>query len=107
VNGVPKWRLAAGILVLALLGLFAAVLGPVYVRAFEFREFVSGLTHNADMRDRTDDALLRMVLAKSRSLNLPVAASSVQISRSGGEVHIDVRYMVRVDLPGYTAELHF
>lgn len=106
-NGVPKWRLAAGILVLAVLGLFAAVLTPVYVRAFEFREFVSGLTHDADTRDSSDDAFLRMVLAKSRSLNLPVTASGVQIIRSGGDVHIDVRYMVRVDLPGYTVELHF
>jgi hypothetical protein len=107
VNGVPKWRLAAGILVLAALGFFAAVLGPVYVRAFEFHRFVSGLTHNVDTRDRSDDALLRMVLAKSRSLNLPVNASGVQITRSGGEAHIDARYMVKVDLPGYTVELHF
>ncbi len=106
-NGVPKWRLAAGILVLAVLGLFAAVLAPVYLRAFEFREFVSGLTHNVDGRDRSDDGLLRMVLAKSRSLNLPVTASGVQITRSGEDVRIDVRYRVKVDLPGYTVELHF
>lgn len=106
-NGVPKWRLAAGILVLAILGFFAALLAPVYVRAFQFREFVSSLTHDVDSRDRSDDALLRLVLDESHSLNLPVTASGVQIARSGGEVRIDVRYMVRVDFPGYTVELHF
>lgn len=106
-NGVPKWRLAAGILVLAALGFFAAVLTPVYIHAFEFREFVSGLTHNVETRDRSDEALTGMIVAKSRSLSLPVTASSVQITRNGGDVHIDVRYRVQVDLPGYTVELHF
>ena len=106
-NGVPKWRLAAGILVLAALGFFAVILAPVYIHAFEFREFVSGLTHNVETRDRSDEALASMVLAKSRSLSLPVTADGVQITRNGGDLHIDVRYRVQVDLPGYTVELHF
>jgi hypothetical protein len=99
--------MAAGILVLAALGLFAAVLTPIYVRSFRFHEFVSSLTHNVGFRDRSSDALLGMVLAKARSLNLPVTASNVQIIRTGGEVRIAVHYVVKVDLPGYTVELHF
>lgn len=104
---VAAWRIAAGVLVLAALGLFASVLTPIYVRNFEFHEFVSGLTHNVDSQSRSDDALQRVVVAKARSLSLPVAASSVQITRPGGSVRIDVRYVVQVDLPGYTVELHF
>jgi hypothetical protein len=48
-----------------------------------------------------------MVLAKSRSLDLPVTASGVQITRTGGDLRIEVHYRVKVDLPGYTVELHF
>ena len=48
-----------------------------------------------------------MVLAKARSLGLPVAASDVQITRTGEDLHIVVRYVVKVDLPGYAVELHF
>ena len=99
--------MAAGILVLAALGLFAAVLTPIYVRSFQFHEFVSRLTHNVETRNRSSDAVLGMVLAKARSLSLPVTASDVQISRTGGEVRVAVRYVVKVDLPGYTVELHF
>lgn len=106
-NRVPRWRIAAGILVLAALGLFAAVLTPIYVRNFLFHQFVSGLTHNVETRERSGDALVGMVVAKARSLNLPVTASDVQIIRTGGEVRIVVRYVVKVDLPGYTVELHF
>jgi hypothetical protein len=77
------------------------------VHSFQFHRFVSNLTHNVGIRDRSGDDLLGMVLAKARSLNLPVTASDVQIMRSGGEVRIVVRYVVKVDLPGYTVELHF
>ena len=104
---VATWRVAAGVLVLAALGLFASVLTPIYVRNFEFHEFVSHLTHNVDSQSRSDEALQRIVLAKARSLSLPVTASSVQVTRPGGSVRIDVRYVVQVDLPGYTVELHF
>jgi hypothetical protein len=107
VNGVPKWRLASGILVLAALAFFAAVLTPVYIHAFQLREFVSGLTRSVDSRGRPDAVLTNMILAKSSSLNLPVTAPGVQITRNGGDVRIDVRYQVKVELPGYTVELHF
>jgi hypothetical protein len=107
VNGVPKWRLAAGILFLAALGFYAAIVTPIYIRAFELREFVSALTHNVDSRDRSDDVLDAMVVAKAHSLSLPVTASGVQITRSGGDVRIDLRYQVKVNLPGYAVELHF
>jgi formate hydrogenlyase subunit 3/multisubunit Na+/H+ antiporter MnhD subunit len=107
VSRVPRWRLAAGILVLAALGFFAAVLAPIYLRNFQFHEFLSGLAHNLETRERSGDALLGMVLAKARSLNLPVTASEVQITRTGEEVRIVVRYVVKVDLPAYTVELHF
>jgi hypothetical protein len=107
VSPVPRWRLVAGILVLAALGLFAAVLTPIYMRNFRFHEFVSGLTHNVETRERSGDALKGMVLAKALSLSLPVTASDVQITRTGEDVRIVVRYVVKVDLPGYTVELHF
>jgi hypothetical protein len=107
VSRVPRWRVAAGVLVLGALGLVAAALSPTYLRSFEFHHFVSGLTHNTETRDRSRDVLLGMVLAKARSLGLPVAASDVQITRTGEDLHIVVRYVVKVDLPGYAVELHF
>ena len=106
-SGVPGWRVAAGVLVLVALGLFAAVLTPIYVRSLRLHEFVSGLTHNVEARERSNEALLGMVLTKARSLSLPVTASNVQIIRTGGDVRVAVHYVVKVDLPGYIVELHF
>jgi len=107
VRGVSTVRLGAGVLVLALLGLFAALLTPVYIHAFEFRRFVSSLTRNVAELDRSDSSLRGIVLAKARSLSLPVTASGVQITRAGGDVRINVKYVVQMDLPGYSVQLHF
>jgi hypothetical protein len=60
-----------------------------------------------DSRNQTDDALRQNVLHKARELDLPVRPDNVRIIRSPEGLRIDVRYFVRVTLPGYTVDLHF
>lgn len=104
---VPRWRIAAGIAVLLLMVLFAAVLLPVYIHNFEFQSFVASLTHNASVQAMDDDALRAEVVAKAHSLHLAVLAHDVQISHAADGTHVAVRYFVTVSLPGYTTNLHF
>jgi hypothetical protein len=47
------------------------------------------------------------VLDRAHQLDLPVKEDNVHIIRSREGVRIDVRYFVRVSLPGYTVDLHF
>jgi hypothetical protein len=47
------------------------------------------------------------VLNRAHELDLPVKADNVHIVRSSDGLRIDVRYFVRVTLPGYTVDLHF
>jgi hypothetical protein len=46
-------------------------------------------------------------LSKAADLELPVVAGNVHIERTAESVRIDVRYVVHVDLPLYTVDLHF
>ena len=106
-NGVPRWRIVAAVLVLAcLLGLLG-VFAPYYFRNMALQNYVSGLTHNSANQQKSDDALRGAVLDKAHELNLPVSEGNVHITHSGETLHIDVRYAVRVNLPGYTVDLHF
>ena len=57
--------------------------------------------------NQPDDALRQNVLNKAHELDLPVKADNVHIDHSSGGLRIDVRYFVRVSLPGYTVDLHF
>lgn len=104
---VSRWRLAAGAAVLAALVLIGIRLIPIYIRNIELQQFVEEVTHRAATPTSSDDVLRTWVLDKAADLDLPVKATNVQIERSADSVRIDVRYVVRVDLPLYTVDLHF
>ncbi len=104
---VPRWRIAAATVVLAALVAFTAMFAPIYFRNLELQNFVSGVAQRVENRTNSDDVLRTWVLDKAHALDLPVKEDNVQIIRSREGVRIDVRYFVRVTLPGYTVDLHF
>ena len=102
-----RWRQAAGVAVLAVLLFLAIRLIPIYLHNQQLQQFVDEMTHAADAPASSDDVLRARVLSKAADLDLPVAAENVHIQRAAGAVRMDVRYIVRVDLPLYTVDLHF
>ncbi len=106
-NPVPRWRIAAAVLVLAALLGFGVMLAPIYVDNLKLQTSVEEITRRVDSQKRTDETLRQDVLNKARELNLPVKADNVHITRSPEGLRIDVRYFVRVTVPGYTVDLHF
>ena len=103
----PKWRVALGVLVLALLALFGVLLAPLYYQNYRLQEFVSQAAQRVENRTKSDDVLRDWILDRAHGLRLPVKAGDVHIKRPDGGLRIDVRYVVPVDLPGYTVLLHF
>jgi hypothetical protein len=106
VNPVPRWRIAAAIAVLAALLGFGVLFAPIYVDNLKLQSFVAEITRRAGIQTQSDEALRQTVLTKAIELDLPVKADNVQINRSPDGLRIDVRYFVRVNLPGYTVDLH-
>ncbi len=106
-NRVPRWRIAAAIAILAVMALLFAVFAPYYFHNLALQNYVSGITRRPDVATTSDQELRSMVLRKARELSLPVSEDNVHISHSSKGLHIDVRYFVRVTLPGYTVDLHF
>lgn len=106
-NPVSRWRIAAACIVILGLLFFAARLTPIYVHNLELQNYVSDIARRTDSRSQPDDLLRTWVLDKSHELDLPVKPDNIRILRSGEGVRIDVRYFVRVTLPGYTVDLHF
>ena len=104
---IPRWRIAAAAVVLAGLIGFLAMFTPIYIRNLRLQSYVSGLTQTVENTQKSDDLLRTWVLDKAHQLKLPIAEDNVHILRSADGLHIDVRYFVRVDLPGYTVDLHF
>ena len=90
----------------ALLG-FGVMFAPIYAGNLKLQTYVAEITQRVDSRNQSDAALTQNVLNKARELDLPVTADNVQIHRSAEGLRIDVRYFVRVSVPGYTVDLHF
>jgi hypothetical protein len=107
VKPLPRWRIAAGCLVLGALFYLAFLFAPVYIRNLELQNYVDGITHHVENYAKSDDELRARVLDKARALNLPVTEDNVHVFRSVDAVRIDVRYMVTVRAPLYTVSLHF
>ena len=104
---VSKWRVGAGAAVLVVLAAMGARLVPIYIHDIELQQFVEEVTHRAGTPANSDDVLRTWVLDRAADLDLPVKANNVQIQRTADRVRIDVRYLVHVDLPLYTVDLHF
>ena len=104
---VPAWRIAAAVVLVAGLVLFAVLFLPIYIHNLQLQNFVADVAARGDSASKSDDLLRTWVLDKAHELDLPVRASDVKIAHSPDGMRIDVRYQVRVDLPGYTVNLHF
>ena len=102
-----RLRIAAAVLILVVAGLVGARFLPLYLDNMRLQSYVQGIAQNAESRTRPDEALRVEVLEKAASLGLPVKAENVHINRSNESVKIEVRYIVRVDFPLYTVDLHF
>jgi len=107
VNRVPRWRIAAAILVLAVLAALTAVLAPIYYRNLRLQRSVVEITHDVDNQSKPDDVLRSIVLKRAGELDLPIKADNVHIQHIQGGLRVDVGYFVRVAFPGYTVDLHF
>ena len=106
-NQVPRWRIAAAVVVLAALLGFGAMFAPIYINNLRLQSFVAEITQGAAPGKQTDDSLRAAVVDKANALNLPVKADNVHIDHLPEGIRIDVRYFVRVSMPGYTVDLHF
>ena len=106
---LPRWRIAAAVVILSILAFVLAVCAPYYFRNLALQRYVAEVTRAPENRGQSDPNLRALVLQKAEQLILPVTADNVRITRGqdGSLQQIDVRYMVPVQFPGYTVTLHF
>ena len=100
-------RLTAGLAVLVVLAFFAALMLPPCVRNLEFQRFLEQAVADPKLIQQPPDVIRVAVASKAAQLGLPVGPGHVRLTRLGNRFEIEVRYIVRIDLPLYTVDLHF
>jgi len=107
VTPVPRWRIAAAVIILVGLVFFLATFAPYYLRNLKLQNFLSEMTRQVENQAKSDDLLRTWVVEKARQLELPITDDEVHITHPLDGLRIDIRYFVKVDLPAYTVNLHF
>ncbi len=101
------WRIAGGMAVLAVLLAAAVVLAPSYVSNLKLQQYVEQLVRDPETRGRPDELIRIDVADRAARLGIRLKPEEVRIDRGAGGLRIEARYIVRVDLPVYTVDLHF
>ncbi len=105
--GAPLWRKIAGVGVLLLMAAIGLLLIPPYVENWKLQSFLNQMAQDPATAQKTPDILRANIIDKAASLGLPVHTDDVRVTQSGEGLKIEVLYIVRIDLPIYTVDLHF
>ena len=100
-------RKIAGITVLVIFGAIGIVLIPPYVENWKLQRYVNELVDDPGTAALQPEVIRAKVVSRAASLGLPVRDGDVQITRVQDAIRINVLYLVRVDVAGYTVDLHF
>lgn len=98
-----RWRVAAGLAVLAALLAIAVILIPPYLENIKFQNYLEGVVDHP----QSPELVRAAVVNKAAQMGLPVRAGDVHVTSQGNGVRVDIVYVVRVDFPLYTVDLHF
>ena len=93
-----------GLIVLALAIFIAYKMIPVKVKTADLKQTVTDEAKMAGAHG--DTVIMKQILAKAREIQLPVTEDNVKITRTSGEIKVEVDYDVPIDFPGKTVNWH-
>jgi hypothetical protein len=102
---VPIGCLVGGVVALVVT-LVAIKVAPVMIHVGELDKQIGVYADRANRREYNDERILRGILVKAESLDLPVTKKSVDIKRTSNRIKITVVYDVIIEFPGYTYVWH-
>lgn len=94
-----------GIVLMLLAILVAYKMIPIKVKAADLRQTVVDEAKSAGTH--SDGVISEAILAKARSLDLPVTEDDIKIARKQNAITVEVTYAVPVNFPGYTYNWRF
>lgn len=102
-----KLRVAGAVVIMSILGASAILLAPAYWRNLLLQQQLEHIVAEPDIEKRSDETVQSSVCSKARSLGIALNPDQVRVDRTSGHLHVDARYVVRVDVSVYTVDLHF
>ena len=102
-----KLRIVAGVAALLVLLLVAVRLLPAYWRNQEFQRALEDVSREALASNLADEAVRVTVVNAAARLGVPLRFDGVSLKRTQGRLEVQALYIVPVELPLYSVDLHF
>ncbi len=104
-------KLFTGLFIIGLALYLCVELVPPYYSNYEFQSSIQDEALLSANNMKSEDDIREAVYKRAHELNLPVTRETIKVHRDGfngsGSVSIDVPYVVHLDMPGYSTDLHF
>ena len=104
-RGEGQFGCLVGLVLLLVAAMIAYKMIPVKVKSADLRDTVQDYAKSAGQF--TDKAIAEAVLAKAKTLALPVTEDDIEVERAAGQIRVEVAYTVPVKFPGYTYQWKF
>ncbi|MDX2153949.1 MAG: hypothetical protein SFV54_24625 [Bryobacteraceae bacterium] len=102
-----RWRVAAGVAILAALVMAGLWVLPPYIDNFRLQQALEEFVAKPESAKTPEEILRTQVAALAARTGVPVRPSQVRVARNEGRLRIEILYLVRVELPFYSVDLHF
>jgi hypothetical protein len=90
------------LIVVGIVAMVAYRVIPKRIAVAELQDYCEEQAERASLPEYGDEAITRNIVDKAHQMDLPVNPENIDIKRSGGEIHLVVRYTVPLTFPGYT-----
>ncbi len=96
-------RVGVAVVALVVLAAIGVMLIPPYFENMRLQRYLDTVVQG----QRPPDMLRAEIVNKAGQLGLPVREGDIRVVPKGNGVRVDIVYVIRVDLPLYTVDLHF
>lgn len=101
-RGAGRAGCIVGLIFLIAVGMIAAKMIPVKVRAAELRQVIEDEAKAAGTK--SNKKMRQAILTRAEELDLPLEDEDLEITRRANRIIIEAEYYTYIEFPGYTHE---
>jgi hypothetical protein len=90
------------LVVVAIVAMIAYQAIPKRIAVAELQDYCEAQAERASLSEYTNENIQKNIAEKARELKLPVTLQDIHVRRDGGQVYVEVHYIVPLEFPGYT-----
>ena len=107
-NGFANFKAIVVVVLLGIAGYLAFKLLPPFMNNYMFQEEVTVVARNATYATgKSAEDILAELIRKGKEYDIPLTPQDVHVVKEASAISIDIKYTIRVELPGKTVDLSF